>query len=561
MFAEGKETEELLRDPAGLIGKAHDEEERNRGADEGEEGLPAFVNQPPADFTKEEERDLFRQAIAKVRRSRGWTLPLFLDGADRTTRETIPSTNPANPEEVLALVCQAGLPEAEEALDAARRAFEDWREKDGRERAAYLVKAAAWMRSRRHELAAWQVLEIGKQWDQASADVAEAIDFLEYYAREIILLAEGQDLPSPPGEVNRASWEPRGVAVVIAPWNFPLAISTGMVSAAIVTGNCVVYKPSPLTPIIGHHLVEAFQHALLPPGVFNFIPSSSLDVARYLVDHPGVATIAFTGSTKVGLTIIERAAVVHPGQASVKRVICEMGGKNAIIIDEDADLDEAIPAVLASAFGFQGQKCSSCSRVIVLESIYDDFTARLVAAAGSLPVGPAEDPAFFMGPVADSAAKARILGYIELAGQEGRILYSGATPEGQNYVPLTIVGGIRPEHRTAQEEIFGPILAMMRVETFDEALQWANSTGFALTGGVFSRSPRHLDMARRKFLVGNLYLNRAITGAIVGRQPFGGFRMSGLGTKAGGPDYLMHFMDPRVVTENTARRGFAPGVR
>jgi RHH-type proline utilization regulon transcriptional repressor/proline dehydrogenase/delta 1-pyrroline-5-carboxylate dehydrogenase len=292
--------------------------------------------------------------------------------------------------------------------------------------------------------------------------------------------------------------------------------------------------------------------------VFNFLPGRTEVIAEYLIDHPGVSTIAFTGSTQVGLRIIERAAHTHPGQVNVKRVICEMGGKNAIIIDEDADLDEAVPAVLVSAFGFQGQKCSSCSRVIVLAAIYDSFTDRLVRAAAALAAGPAEDPAFFLGPVCDHQAKARILSYMDVAGREGKILYVGRIPDGDNYAPITIVGDVRPEHRIGQEEIFGPLLAVMRVGTFAEALEWANSTRLALTGGVFSRSPSHLEEARRHFRVGNLYLNRHITGALVGRQPFGGFRMSGLGTKAGGEEYLLHFMDPRVVTENTARRGFAP---
>jgi RHH-type proline utilization regulon transcriptional repressor/proline dehydrogenase/delta 1-pyrroline-5-carboxylate dehydrogenase len=402
------------------------------------------------------------------------------------------------------------------------------------------------------------VLEIGKQWDQASADVAEAIDFLEYYARQMERLGRPQALPSPPGERNYSFYEPRGVAVVIAPWNFPLAISCGMVSAAIVTGNCVVYKPSPLTPIIGRHLVEAFSDARLPAGVFNYVPGRTEEIAEYLIDHPDVSTIAFTGSTEVGLRIVEKAASARPGQTFVKRVICEMGGKNAIIIDEDADLDEAIPAVLASAFGFQGQKCSSCSRVIVVESIYDAFVERLVGGARSLAVGPAEDPAFSLGPVADEKARSRILKYIEIGSNEGRVLYQGQVPAGGNYVPLTILGEIEPRHRVAQEEIFGPVLAVMRAKTFEEALDAANSTRYALTGGVFSRSPSRLEEARRRFRVGNLYLNRHITGALVWRQPFGGFRLSGLGTKAGGAEYLLHYMDPRVVTENTARRGFVP---
>jgi RHH-type proline utilization regulon transcriptional repressor/proline dehydrogenase/delta 1-pyrroline-5-carboxylate dehydrogenase len=522
---------------------------------------PPFSNEPVADFTSQEERDLFRKALSSARRKLGRACPLFIDGSDRVTEDVAPSINPADPEEIVAFVAQAGKAQVDEAIEAAQAAFGSWRDTEPVARAAYLTKAAAWMRGRRYDLAASQILEIGKQWDQASADVAEAIDYLEYYAKEMVRLGAPQTLPSPPGEHNRYLYEPRGVAAVIAPWNFPLAITTGMVSAAIVTGNCVVYKPSPLTPAIGYHLVEAFRAAGLPRGVFNFLPGRTEEIAEHLVSHPSVTTIAFTGSTQVGLRIIEKASVTSEGQGAVKRVIAEMGGKNAIIIDQDADLDEAVPAVLVSAFGFQGQKCSSCSRVIVVEPIYDEFVGRLVEGARSLPVGPADDPAFVVGPVCDGKAKARISTYIDLAAQEGTILYRGGAPTEGNYASITIVGDIRPEHRIAQEEIFGPVLAIMRVKNFDEAIEWANSTRFALTGGVFSRSPRHLEEAKRGFKVGNLYLNRQITGALVGRQPFGGFRMSGLGTKAGGPEYLLHFMDPRVITENTARRGFSPDIR
>ena len=522
--------------------------------------IPPFRNQPSADFSKKEEREIFAQALASVRDNLGKTCPLQIDGKDRVTGDIIPSVNPADPGEVIAHVCQAGVDDAEDAILSARRSFEKWREVEPAVRAAYLLKAAAWIRRNKAELAAQQVLEIGKQWDQASADVAEAIDFLEYYAREMIRLGVPRRLPSPPGEVNHSFYEPRGVAVVISPWNFPLAISCGMVSAAIVTGNCVVYKPSPLTPLIGRQIVEAFSDAGLPPGVLNFVPGRTEVIAECLIGHPAVSTIAFTGSTRVGLDIVEKAAVVHPGQESVKRVIAEMGGKNAIIIDDDADLDEAVPAVLVSAFGFQGQKCSSCSRVIVLDSIYDNFVDRLVKAAGALTMGPAENPSFSIGPVADGAAFTRIMGYIDHAEEEGKVLFKGTAPAGSNYVPVTIVGDIVPWHAIVQEEIFGPVLAVIKVKTFDEALDCANSTKFALTGGVFSRSPRHLEEAGRRFRVGNLYLNRHITGAYVERQPFGGLGLSGLGTKAGGPEYLLHFMDPRVVTENTARRGFAPEV-
>ena len=520
--------------------------------------LAPFRNEPVSDFSRKEEREALAQAIPSVRQNLGKTYRLFIKGADVATEDRIPSLNPANPKEVIGHACQAGTTEAVAAISAAHAAFEKWRSTEPAGRAEYLLRAAAAMRRRKYELAAWQILEIGKQWDQASADVTEAIDFLEYYAREMIRLGRPRRLSSVPGETNYYMYEPRGVTVVIAPWNFPLAISCGMVSAAIVSGNCVVYKPSPLTPVIGHHLVEAFTEAGLPAGVFNYLPGRTEVIAEFLIDHTAVSTIAFTGSTQVGLKIIERAAKVHPGQEHVKRVICEMGGKNAIIIDEDADLDEAIPAVLVSSFGFQGQKCSSCSRVIVLESVYEQFMTRLVRAARALSMGPAEDPAFSVGPVADEQARARILRYIEIGKEEGKILYSSETPRGGSYAPVTIIDGIRPEHRIAQEEIFGPLLAVMKVKTFGQALEWANSTRFALTGGLFSRSPGHLEEARRKFRVGNLYLNRHITGALVERQPFGGFRMSGLGTKAGGSEYLLHFMDPRVVTENTSRQGFTP---
>ena len=563
MFSEGTDAGDLLRDPAEAVEKARAPQASTARkaralAAPPSSDLPPFENQPPADFTREDERDRFREALARVRQKLGRTYPLFINGEDRATEETEASTNPADPSEVIGWVCQARRIEADEAIAAASSAFERWRNTDASTRASYLLKAAGHLRARRFELAAWQVLEIGKQWDQASADVAEAIDFLEYYAREMERLGSPRLLPSPPGERNYSLYEARGVAVVIAPWNFPLAISCGMVSAAIVTGNCVVYKPSPLTPIIGRHLVEAFSDALLPAGVFNYVPGRTGEIAEYLIDHEAVSTIAFTGSTDVGLRIIEKAASTRQGQFQVKRVICEMGGKNAIIIDEDADLDEAVPGVLVSAFGFQGQKCSSCSRVIVVGAIYDVFVERLMGAAKSLALGPAEDPAFALGPVVDDRARSRILSYIEVGDKEGRVLFQGEAPEGRNYVPVTILGDIEIGHRVAQEEIFGPVLAVMRAATFEEALDKANATRFALTGGVFSRSPDHLEAARRSFRVGNLYLNRHITGALVGRQPFGGFKLSGLGTKAGGAEYLLHFMDPRVVTENIARKGFVP---
>jgi RHH-type proline utilization regulon transcriptional repressor/proline dehydrogenase/delta 1-pyrroline-5-carboxylate dehydrogenase len=326
----------------------------------------------------------------------------------------------------------------------------------------------------------------------------------------------------------------------------------------MVTGNCVLYKPSGLSPVVGYMLTEIFREAGIPKGVFNYTPGRGKMIGDYLVDHPEISIIAFTGSMEIGLRIVERASKAQPGQPNLKKVIAEMGGKNAVIIDDDADLDQAVPHVLYSAFGYQGQKCSACSRAIVLESIHEKFVRRLVEAAKSIKIGAPEDPANYMGPVVDKAAQQRILKYIEIGKKEGTLLLSRKVPEEGFYAPLTIFADIKPHHRLAQEEIFGPVLAIMKAATFDQAIEMANSTRFALTGGVFSRSPRHLEQARETFRVGNLYLNRGITGALVGRQPFGGFKLSGIGSKAGGPDYLLQFMGQRSVCENTMRRGFAP---
>jgi len=559
-FAAEARIEQLLEDPAvtaEFARAARAAAPAAAGPGPGE--LPPFRNEALADFTRAAHRAAFLRQIAEVRRQLGRTYPLFIGGREITTADCLSSVNPAQPSEVIGRVCQAGVVETGAALAAAQAAFPAWRDTAPRRRAEYLLAVAAAARRRAFELSAWQVLEIGKQWDQAYADVAEGIDFLEYYAREMIRLGSPRRVGLAPGELNHYGYVPKGVAAVIAPWNFPLAISLGMVSAALVTGNCVVYKPSGLTAVIGWQLVELFRAAGLPAGVFNYTPGRGAVMGDYLVDSPAVSLIAFTGSMEVGLRIIARAAQVHPGQTHVKKVVCEMGGKNAIIIDDDADLDEAVPHVLYSAFAFQGQKCSACSRVIVLDAVYDQLVARLVAMARAARVGPAEDPANYLGAVADDRAMQSIRSYIAIGKLEGTLLYESPVPAGPGYyVPLTIIGGITPQHRLAQEEIFGPVLAVMRAKDFDEALAWANATKFALTGGVFSRSPDHLARARREFRVGNLYLNRHITGALVERQPFGGARMSGVGTKAGGSDYLLHFMDPYVVTENTMRRGFTP---
>lgn len=558
-FVEGADVERLLENPQVTVERAQTQAKSSPPCQDRASGsLGSFHNEAFADCSEASVRDRFTRALSEVKQQFGKTYPLFIGGEEVTTEDVIDSVNPAQPSQVVGRVCQAGIPEVSRALDAAQTAFKTWRDVPAPERAVYLVKAAAVLRRRIYEIAAWQILEEGKQWRQAYNDVTEAIDFLEYYARDMVRLSDSRYLGHIPGEVNEYFYQAKGVAAVIAPWNFPLAIACGMCSAAMVTGNCVVFKPSNLSPVMGHILLQAFREAGLPEGVFNFTPGRGSVMGDYLVDHPAVSVIAFTGSMEVGLRIIERAGKTGPDQINVKKVICEMGGKNAIIIDDDADLDEAVPSVLDSAFTFQGQKCSACSRVIVLDTVYDRFVARLLEAARSWTVGPAENPAFQMGAVIDASAQKTILEYAALARQEGTLLYSSDVPETGYYVPMTIVSDITPDHRIAQEEVFGPVLAVMKVRDFDQALEWANATRFALTGAVYSRSPEHLNKARQAFRVGNLYFNRGSTGALVQRQPFGGFNMSGVGTKAGGPDYLLHFMDPRTVTENTLRRGFAP---
>ena len=527
------------------------------------EGLARFQNYPAVDFTIEAERNAYPAAIAKVRADMGGKVPIFINGQEVETDDMLDSYNPANPDEIIGSVCQAGVVEVDKAIEAASEAYLSWRDVSAEDRAGILLKAAQYLKDNIHTLCAIQILEVGKQWDQAQSDVGEAIDFLEYYAREMTRMGKPRRMGHAPGEMSQLFYQGKGVAAVIAPWNFPLAISVGMVSAAIVSGCPVVYKPAGISSCIGYGLVEMWKAAGLPDGVFNYIPGRGSVMGDHLVDHPDVSVIAFTGSMEIGLRIQERAAKVQPGQQQCKKVIAEMGGKNGTIIDDDADLDEAVLGVLYAAFGFQGQKCSACSRVIVLDSIYDRFVERLTEAAQSVKLGPAENPANYMGPVVDKAAQKNVLRYVGIAEEEGNILVKHEVSDdlkatGGCYVPLTIVDGITRDHRIAQEEVFGPVLAVMRAKDMDEALDIANSTRFALTGAIYSRSPGHLERAFNEFRVGNLYMNKPSVGALVERHAFGGFKMSGVGSKAGGPDYLLQFMDPRLVCENTMRRGFAP---
>jgi RHH-type proline utilization regulon transcriptional repressor/proline dehydrogenase/delta 1-pyrroline-5-carboxylate dehydrogenase len=520
----------------------------------------AFRNEPLADFSRDEARQSMEDALANVRRQLGKSHPLVIAGRAVETQEQLDSLNPSHQREVVGRTGKATPEQARQAVAAAQTAFGSWRNVPAEERAHYLDRAAEVMRRRRWELAAWQVFETAKGWREADADVAEAIDYCRYYAAEMRRLARPQhhDLP---GEQNAYFYEPRGVTLVIAPWNFPLAILAGMTTAAIVAGNTVVMKPAEQSTVIGAKLMEVFQEIELPPGVVNYLPGIGEEIGPTLAEHPDVALIAFTGSLGVGRILSRQAADLAPGQTHFKRLIAELGGKNAIIVDEDADLDEAVAAVAASAFGYQGQKCSACSRAIVLAPIYDAFLERLIEAARSVKIGPAEDPSCKLGPVIDADARQRILNYVDIGKKEARLAYSGDLGFLMNegfYVAPHVFADVPPTARIAQEEIFGPVLAVLKAKDLDDALQIANSTPYALTGGIFSRSPAHLRRAEREFRVGNLYLNRKITGALVARQPFGGYKLSGIGSKAGGPDYLLQFVWPRTITENTMRRGFAP---
>ncbi len=514
--------------------------------------LPPFQNEPLVDFVNERNAAEMREAIANVEATLGREYPIIIGGNRYTTGDMLVSPNPSNYDEVIGLIHKATVELADKAIEAATTAFKEWKQVAPEVRARYLLKVAALLRRRKAEFAALMVLEVGKSWVEADADVAEAIDFAEFYAREMLRYGGTHPLTPMAGEQNELYYIPLGVGLVIPPWNFPLAIMAGMTLAAVVTGNTVILKPSSDSPVIAARFVELLEEASLPPGVVNFLPGSGSRIGDYLVGNPRSRFIAFTGSKEVGLHINELAAKTAEGQLWIKRVVAEMGGKDTIVVDETADLDEAAQGVTASAFGFSGQKCSACSRVIVVDEVYDKLLERVADRASQIRVGPTREQENWMGPVASKSAYQSISNYIEIGKGEGRLLTGGGPlAEDQRgwFLKPTVIGEVDPAARISQEEIFGPVLAAFRAKDFDAALDIANNTQFGLTGAVYSRERRRLEQARRDFHVGNLYLNRKCTGAYVDVHPFGGFNMSGTDSKAGGRDYLLLFMQAKSVSE------------
>jgi RHH-type proline utilization regulon transcriptional repressor/proline dehydrogenase/delta 1-pyrroline-5-carboxylate dehydrogenase len=570
-FAENLSEEELLRDPRELISAdgasppgspipatVQDRRYQNDASLRAQRG-DIFKNSPLVNFVYKDNQEKMQSALREVRKRFGEKYPLVIGGEKVWTDELTPSVNPSAPDEIVGYGSEAGIPEAERAVKAARATFGKWSRTPVEERARLLERAADILERRRYELSAVEVFEVGKPWNEADADIREAIDFCRFYAHEMRRLGRPKLTQQVPGEESYHHYWPRGVAFVIAPWNFPIAILCGMASAAVVTGNAVIMKPSEQSIICGAMLMQVFEEAGVPSGVLNFLSGRGSVIGAYLVDHKDVDLIAFTGSREVGLRIWQSAGVTQPGQRELKHVICEMGGKNAMIVDTDADLGEAVGYSIYSAFGYQGQKCSALSRLILLEENYDRVMERLIPAAASLRVGNPEEPGIMVGPVIDEAAYRRILDYIEIGKKEATLAYQAKeVPPHGYFIPPTIFTDVKPNMRIAREEIFGPVLSVMKVRDLDEALEVANGTDYALTGGFFSRSPANMERVKAQLEAGNVYINRSCTGAIVGRHPFGGFKMSGGGTKAGGEDYLLHFLVPRVVTENTSRLGLVP---
>ena len=509
-----------------------------------------FQNEPYTDFSVPTNRQAMEAALAKVRSEFGREYDLRIAGERFKTPDKLKSVNPSNPSETVGIHQKATPAMASSAIESAHSFFSEWSRTSAGERIAMLRRAAQILRSRKMEFDAWLVYEAGKPWAEAEADVSEAIDFCEYYALEMERLSDPQPLTQLPGERDEMRYLPLGVGVVIPPWNFPLAILAGMTVAALVTGNTVVLKPSSETPTIAAKFAELLLEAGFPERSFSLLTGSGSAIGDLLVQHPRTRFIAFTGSRDVGLRINELAAKHQPGQIWIKRVIAEMGGKDAIVVDADSDLDKAVEGVAVSAFGYQGQKCSACSRAIVDEKIYDQFLDKLQARVAGIRVGPADDPANYMGPVISESAQRSISTYIEVGKGEGRLITKGLSDNRNGYfIPPTVIADVKPSAKIFQEEIFGPVLAVSKAKNFEQAISMANDSQYGLTGAVYSNNPEHIRQARERFFVGNLYLNRKCTGAMVGAHPFGGFNLSGTDSKAGGPDYLLLFLQAKSIAE------------
>lgn len=511
--------------------------------------VKAFRNEPIKDFSIKSNLEKQKKALQEARSKLGKTYNLFIGGREYETENKFNSYNPSNKDEIIATFSKGTVGLVNLAVETAYNKFQDWQYVSPEKRAKILLKAAAITCKRRFEINAWMILEAGKNFSEADADTAEAIDFMEFYAREMLRYASKQPLTPIKGEKNELVYIPLGVGVVVPPWNFPFAILVGMTSAAIVSGNTVVLKPSSDTPMMGYLFYEIMKQAGLPDGVLNFLPGSGGEVGDNLVAHPKVRFIAFTGSMEVGIHINQLAAKVQPGQIWLKRVVCEMGGKDSIVVDKETNLDDAVSGVVTSAFGFQGQKCSACSRAIVDASIYDKFVEKLKSAVDQIQIGPAEEN-YRMGPVVSANAERSILSYIEVGKNEGRLLNGGLKAEGNGYyIQPTVFVDVDPFARISQEEIFGPVLAIIKSPNYDESLKIANNTKYGLTGAVYTKNRKKIEQAKKQLLIGNLYFNRKCTGALVGGHPFGGFNMSGTDSKAGGRDYLLLFLQAKLMSE------------
>ncbi|MER2119424.1 MAG: L-glutamate gamma-semialdehyde dehydrogenase [Solibacillus sp.] len=509
-----------------------------------------YKHEPFTDFSVEENKQAYLEALKKVESQLGADYPLIIGGERITTEEKIVSYNPAKKTEVIGSVSKASKDLAEKAMQEADKAFKSWKKVKPEIRADVLFKAATIIRRRKHEFSAWLTKEAGKPWNEADADTAEAIDFLEYYGRQMLEMKDGRKVESRPNEYNRYDYIPLGIGIVISPWNFPFAIMAGTTVAAVVTGNTVLLKPASTTPVVAYKFIEVLEEAGLPKGVVNFVPGSGAEVGDYLVDHPKTRFISFTGSRDVGLRINERASKLSPGQIWIKRVIAEMGGKDTIVVDKDADLELAAQSIVKSAFGFSGQKCSACSRVVIVKDVYDQVVNRVEELTKSLTIGDPADNNNFMATVIDSAAFKKISEYIEIGKTEGRLVAGGTADDSVGYfVHPTVFADVDPEARIMKEEIFGPVVAITKADSFEDAIDIANNTEYGLTGAVITNDRMNIEYAREEFHVGNLYFNRGCTGAIVGYQPFGGFNMSGTDSKAGGPDYLTLHMQAKTTSE------------